>query len=199
MNLKEELVCLQANLGCGSEQILKKAPGASNPSPNLGFLLLPNCLVPGTKGSGERTFPPCFFSCLHETYECLMVGVKSHHPLPSNEEAHSRGASYTHQDGNLKLHASRSLWKSGSILFLVLKKEVCFFFVSSQLHAAADHIDTAFLTRDTCPLPEGKAPSVSFTRCGLRISAIPDTEWWISIYLLKEWLLQSASSTLSCI
>ena len=100
-------------------------------------------------------------------------GVKSHHPLPSNEEAHSRGASYTHQDGNLKLHPSRSLWKSGSILFLVLKKEVCFFYVSSQLHPAADHIDTAFLLRDTRQLPEGRDLRLSHSQ--LRS---PNLEWF---------------------
>lgn len=108
----------------------------------------------------------------------------SHHLLPSNEEAHSLGASYTHQDGNLKLHPLRSLWKSGSILFLVLKKEVCFFYVSSQLHPAADHIDTTFLLRDTCQLPEGRDLHLSYSQ--------------LRFLNLEQFQIQSGSSAHTC-
>ena len=41
--------------------------------------------------------------------------------------------------------------------------------------------------------------SVLFTVAVSESRAIPDTEWQLSIYLLKEWLLQQSSSTLSCI
>lgn len=52
-----------------------KAPGASNPPP---VLVPPSPQFSGAwnKGFwGKKLFPPCFFSCLHETYECLMVGL----------------------------------------------------------------------------------------------------------------------------
>ena len=132
-----------------------KAPGASNPPLPLGSTFSPIvwCLEQ-TKRSGERNFFPLAFSPVD----------LSHHLLPSNEEAHSLGASYTHQDGNLKLHPLRALWMSGSILFLALKKEVCFFYMSSQLHPAADHIDTTFLLRDTCQLPEGRDLHLSYSQ-----------------------------------
>ena len=41
--------------------------------------------------------------------------------------------------------------------------------------------------------------SVLFTVAVSESRAIPDTEWQLSIYLLKEWLLQQSSPTLSCI
>lgn len=102
--------------------------------------------MPGTsKGFWRKKLFPLAFSPVD----------LSHHPLPSNEEAHSLGASSTHQDGNLKLHPLRSLWKSGSTLSVVLK-EVCFFYANSQPHPAAYHIDTISPLRDTCQLPEGR-------------------------------------------
>jgi len=93
-----------------------ESPRGLKPSPPSWFHLLPNCLMPGkNKAFWRKKLFPLAFSPVD----------LSHHLLPSNEEVHSLGASYTHQDGNLKLHPLRSLWKSGSILFLVLKKEVC--------------------------------------------------------------------------
>ena len=123
-----------------------ESPRVLKPSLPHWFLISPNCLMPGTsKGFWRKKLSPLAFSPVD----------LSHHPLPSNKEGHSLDASSTHQDGNLKLHPLRSLWKSGSTLFLVLK-EVCFFYVNSQPHPAAYHIDTIFPMRDTCQLPEAR-------------------------------------------
>lgn len=69
-------------------------------------------------------------------------------------------------------------------LILSFEEGGMFFYVSSQLHLAADHIDTTFLLRDTCQLPEGRDLHLSYSQ--------------LRFLNLEQFQIQSGSSAHTC-
>ena len=163
-----------------------KAPGASNPPLPLGSTFSPTvwCLEK-TKHSGERNSFPLLFllwTC-HITCFPLMKRSTAWVPLiPTKMEIWN----FTLWDLCGSLGASYSeFWRRRYVL-------LCEFSASSSSRSYWHYLP-----------PEGhmSAPwgqrfaSVLFTAAVSESRAIPDSEWQLSTYLLKEWLFQPTSST----
>lgn len=128
-----------------------------------------------------------------------MVGVKSHPPASSNEKAHQRRCLLYHQRWKPETSRFEISGKSQGILFLVLKGRCVSSSLSYSFMQQQIILTLPFLWETHPPLLRSKNLRLSHSK--LRS---PNLERFTitsggSICLLKEWLLQSTSSTLSCI